>query len=99
MFYPHPFGYPFPPCSKSSNGHLPMSIYQQQNEVQTIIIKDNKQEISADAKDGNGLYRNCLVCGDNNKKCGSFIIAKIKSLANFQANTLELDFKSVMVAK
>jgi hypothetical protein len=26
-------------------------------------------------------------------------MAKVKSLANFQANTLEQDFKSVMVAK
>jgi hypothetical protein len=94
MFYPHPFGYPFPPCS---SGHLPMPIFQQQNEVQTIIVKDNKQENSAHAEDG--IYKNCLVCGDNNKKCGWFIMAKVKSLANFQANTLEQDFKSVMVAK
>jgi hypothetical protein len=51
-------------------GHLPMQIYQQ-NQTQTIIIKDNKQENSENAKDG--LYRNCLVCGENNKKCGCFI--------------------------
>jgi hypothetical protein len=68
---------PFPPCS---SGHLPMPIYQE-NEVQTVIIKDIKQETSQqDAKDDNGIYRNCLVCGDNNIKCGSFIIAKIKLL-------------------
>jgi hypothetical protein len=65
VFYPPQFGHPittqFPvlPCS---TGHLPMPIYQE-------IIKDIKPENSEDAKD---VYRNCLVCGDQNKKCGWF---------------------------
>jgi hypothetical protein len=99
MFYPPPFGHPtqfsFPPYSTA---HLPMPIYQE-NQVQPIIVKDIEQEHSEDAKDGNGgIYRNCLVCGDNNFACGWFIIAKIIFfLAHFQANTL--DFKSVLVAE
>jgi hypothetical protein len=68
MFYPHPFGhpiqYPFPPYS---TGHYPMPNFQQ-NQVQSIIVKDIKQENWEDAK--NGSYRNCLVCGDNNFACG-----------------------------
>jgi hypothetical protein len=43
-----------------------------------IVEVKAKHENSEDAKDGNSIYRNCLVCGENNKKCGSFIIAKIK---------------------
>jgi hypothetical protein len=54
-----------------------MPIYQQ-NQVQPIIIKDIKKEISEDAK--NGIYRNCLVCGDNNRECGWFFIAKINKI-------------------
>jgi hypothetical protein len=70
MFYPHPFGhpieYPFPPYS---TGHYPMPT-SQQNQVQSMIVKDIKQENWEDAK--NGSYRNCLVCGDNNFACGWF---------------------------
>jgi hypothetical protein len=69
MLYPLPFGHPNP------TRFFP--IYRLQlNEVQTIIVKDIKQENLEDAKDG--IYRNCLVCGDNNKKCGWFIIATTK---------------------
>jgi hypothetical protein len=76
MFYPHPFGYPiqfpFPPYS--STGHLLMPIYQE-------INKDIKQ--SEDAKDGNGLYRNCLVCGDKNYKCGWSLVYNSKNKIKF----------------
>jgi hypothetical protein len=58
------------PVPSYSTGHLAMPILQQ-NEVQHVIIKDIKQENSADAK--NSSYRKCLVCGENNKKCGWFI--------------------------
>jgi phosphoribosyl-dephospho-CoA transferase len=51
-----------------------MPIYQE-------IIEDIKQqEISEDAKDV--IYRNCLVCGDNNYACGWFLMAK-KILTHF----------------
>jgi hypothetical protein len=61
-----------------------MPIYQQQNEVQTIIVKDIKREISEVAK--NGIYRNCLVCGDNNYKCGSFIITSKNKIHIFSGS-------------
>jgi hypothetical protein len=41
---------------------------------------DRQKAVELKAKHENsedyGIYRNCLVCGDNNYKCGSFIIAK-----------------------
>jgi hypothetical protein len=54
---------------------------------QKIVELKAKQENSEDAKDSNGLYRNCLVCGNNNKKCGWFIIAKIKLIFFFWLST------------
>jgi hypothetical protein len=68
MFYPHPYQFGHPtqfPFLPYPTDHLPMPIYQQ-------IPKDVKQRDSEDAKDG--LYRNCLVCGDQNIKCGWFVI-------------------------
>jgi hypothetical protein len=65
-----------------------MPIYQE-NQVQPINVKDIEQEHSEDAKTGNGIYRNCLVCGDNNIACGWFISKnKIHDniLSGFQAN-------------
>jgi hypothetical protein len=65
----------------------------------TVELKAKREP--EDEKDGNGIYRNCLVCGDNNYRCGWFIIGRKnkKLLENFQANALELDFKSVIHAE
>jgi hypothetical protein len=75
MFCPPPFGHPIQfPFLPYSTVHLLSMPTSQQNEVQTVLIKDIKQEISEEAKDANGIgiYRNCLVCGDINFKCGWF---------------------------
>jgi hypothetical protein len=64
---------------------------------QKVFALNAKHENSEDAKDGNGIYRNCLVCGDNNSACGWFNNKFIFFVAYFQAKTV--DFKFVIVAE
>jgi hypothetical protein len=81
MFYPPSFGHRHPtqfPVPPDSTTHLSMPILPQ-NEAEHIIIKDINHENTEDIKDG--LYRNCLVCGENSIACGWFIIEKIEIIA------------------